>query len=93
MFAVGAGGGCLDIFFSQLSFLSSFFLSLGDGPIQTEILFQRVVKPITTNQPTTEIFFIYKQITRDSSPIYGASAVSIFVLFLFLNYCGRRSLK
>ena len=28
--AVGAGGGCLD---SRLSFLSSFFLSLGDGPI------------------------------------------------------------
>ena len=31
--AVGAGGGCLDIFFSYLSFLSSFSLSLGDGSI------------------------------------------------------------
>ena len=31
--AVGAGWGCLDIFFSQLSFLSSFSLSLGAGPI------------------------------------------------------------
>ena len=31
--AVGAGGCCLDIFFSHLSFLSSFSLSLGDGPI------------------------------------------------------------
>ena len=36
--AVGAGGGCLDIFtllypFSPFSFLSSFSLSLGDGPI------------------------------------------------------------
>ena len=30
--AVGAGGGCLDIF-PLLSFLSSFSLSLGDGPI------------------------------------------------------------
>ena len=30
--AVGAGGGCSDIF-SQLSFLLSFSLSLGDGPI------------------------------------------------------------
>ena len=30
---VGAGGGCLDIFFSHLSFLFSFSLSLGDGPI------------------------------------------------------------
>ena len=31
--AVGAGGGGLDIFFSHLSFLFSFSLSLGDGPI------------------------------------------------------------
>ena len=34
--AVGAGGGCLDIFghfYSRLAFLSSFSLSLGDGPI------------------------------------------------------------
>ena len=31
--AVGAGGGCLDIFYSHLSFLFSFSLSLGDGPI------------------------------------------------------------
>ena len=29
---IGAGGGCLDIFFSHLSFLSSFSFSLGDGP-------------------------------------------------------------
>ena len=41
-FAVGAGGGCLDFFFS----------SPGDGPKQTEILSQRAVKPKTTNQPT-----------------------------------------
>ena len=32
-FVVGAGGGGLDIFFSHLSFLTSFSLSLGDGPI------------------------------------------------------------
>ena len=31
--AVGAGGGCLDIFFSRLSFLFSVSHSLGDGPI------------------------------------------------------------
>ena len=31
--AVGAGWGCLDIFYSPLSFLSSFSLSLGRGPI------------------------------------------------------------
>ena len=50
--AVGAGGGCLDIFFSHLSFLFSFSLSLKDDLIETEILSQRAVKPITTNQPT-----------------------------------------
>ena len=31
--AVGAGGGCFDIFFSRLSFLFSFYHSLGDGTI------------------------------------------------------------
>ena len=31
--AVGAGGGCLDMFYSHLPFLFSFSLSLGDGPI------------------------------------------------------------
>ena len=30
---VGAGGGCLALFYSHLSFSSSFSLSLGDGPI------------------------------------------------------------
>ena len=30
--AVGVGGGCMDIF-THLFFLSSFSLSLGDGPI------------------------------------------------------------
>ena len=30
-------------------------LSLGDGPIQTEILSQRAAKPKTTNQPTSLI--------------------------------------
>ena len=46
--AVGAGGGCLDIFFLVYHF-SSFSLSLGDGP--TEILSERAVKP-QNNQPT-----------------------------------------
>ena len=31
--AVGAGRGCLDIFYFHLSFLFSRSLSLGDGPI------------------------------------------------------------
>ena len=46
------GGGVVQTFFSRLSFFSSFSLSLGDGPILTEILSQRAVKPKTTNQPT-----------------------------------------
>ena len=50
-FAVGAGGGLFGHFYSSLFFLSSFSLSLGDCPIQTEILPQRAVKPKTTNQP------------------------------------------
>ena len=43
--AEGAGRGLFGHFFSHLSFLSSFSLSLGDGPIYTEILSQRAVKP------------------------------------------------
>ena len=46
------GWGLFGHFYSQLSFLSSFSLCLGDGPIYTEILSQRAVKPKTTNQPT-----------------------------------------
>ena len=50
--AVGAGGGCLDIFFSHLSNFSrfSFSISLGGGLIRTEILSQRADKPKTINQ-------------------------------------------
>ena len=50
--AVGAGGGCLDIF--SLIYIIS---SLGDGPIWTEILSQRAVKPKTTNQLNLLCFF------------------------------------
>ena len=52
--AVDAGGGCLDNFFSHLSFLSSFSLSLDDGP--TDILSERAVKPKTTNQPIIALY-------------------------------------
>ena len=45
------GWGLFGHFFSHLSLLFSFSLSLGDGPIKTEILSQRAVKPKTTNQP------------------------------------------
>ena len=43
----GVGGSCLDIF---LSLLSSFSCSLEEIPIWTEILFQRAVKPQSSNQ-------------------------------------------
>ena len=45
------GWGLFGYFTLRLSFLFSYSLSLGDGPIQTEILSQRAVKPKTTNQP------------------------------------------
>ena len=43
--------GLFGHFFSHLSFLVSFSLSLGNGPIQTEIQSRRAIKPKTTNQP------------------------------------------
>ena len=46
------GCGLFGHFYSHLSFLFSFSLSLGDGPIWTEMLSQRAVKRKTTNQPT-----------------------------------------
>ena len=50
--AVGAGGGCLEFLLSPILSLS---LSLGDGPIETEILSQRPLNPKQpTNQPTFE---------------------------------------
>ena len=58
--AVGAGGGCLDFFNSHLSFLFSFSLFLGDGPIKTELLSQRAVKPKTTNQPIMRYWHLIK---------------------------------
>ena len=54
--AVGAGGDGLDIFTLVYPF-SSLSLSLRDGPISTEILSQRVVKPKTTNRPPPLSFF------------------------------------
>ena len=51
MLTVRAGGGCLDIFSLVCHFFSFLTPSpLGEGPISTEILSQRAVKPNTTNQ-------------------------------------------
>ena len=59
--AVGAVG-VFGHFYSHLHFLFSFSLSLGDGPIYTEILSQRAVITKTTNQPTK--FQIYIEIRK-----------------------------
>ena len=45
--AVGAGGGCLDIFTLLYPFFSSFSLSPGDDPIQTE---QKYVHEVLVNR-------------------------------------------
>lgn len=43
------GRGLSEHFFAHLSFLSSFFRSLEDGPIYAEIQSPKAVKPRTTN--------------------------------------------
>ena len=48
----GCGWKWFGHFFSPLTVLSSFSLSLGDGPIVSEILSHRAVKTKTTDQPT-----------------------------------------
>ena len=66
------GWGLFGYFFSRLSFLTSFSFSLGDGPIETEILSQRVVKPNTTNQPTSgmpPIFFALQASRLSGQPV------------------------
>ena len=65
-------------FYSHLSFLFYFSLSVGDSSIKTEILSQRAVKPKTTNQPITGL------------AVFGDSAqtdkTSPAVEFLFFSY-------
>ena len=61
------GWGLFGHFFSCLSFLSSFSLSLGGGLIETEILSQRAVKPNSTNLPTNfslPVLTVYPETTN-----------------------------
>ena len=53
------GWGLFGHFFSSLSFLFSFSLSLGDGPIWTEILSKRAVKPKPTNQSSKAVLLLW----------------------------------
>ena len=52
--AVGAGGGCLDIFFSHLSFLSFFFLSLSLWETARYRLKYCLKGPLNPKQPTNQ---------------------------------------
>ena len=79
--AVGTGGVVLT-FFSPLSFLSSFSLSLGDDPIYTEILSQRAVKHKTNNQPTIDLEFLNAATAEHWHP----HSVLLFIFF-YSSYC------
>ena len=70
------GWGVFGHFFSHISFLFSFSLSLGDGPIWTGILSQRAVKPKTTNQLRQAVMFVY---------IYGTTGISCRLTELHAN--------
>ena len=79
--AVGEGWDCLDIFslFWLYSFLSP---SLGDSPIYTDILSQKVVKPKTINQAkSSRALNIYIKLTNNylfnSKTILFAETVSV----------------
>ena len=66
------GWGLFGHFLSHLSLLFSFSLSLGDGPIYTEILYQRAVKPKTTSQP-----FRLKLCRIDQCPLSASEHLTI----------------
>ena len=55
------GWGLFCHYFSLVYLFSFLSPSLGDGPIYTEILSQRAVKPKTTNQPIVS----FKDLTKN----------------------------
>ena len=71
--------GLFTQFYSHLSFLSSFSLSLGDGPIWTEILSQRAVKPKTACMPVNSSY-------RYFSHLFAEIANAVVVFFVFIVY-------
>ena len=79
------GWGWLGHFYSHLSFLSSFSLSLGDGSILTEILSQRAVKPKTTNQPNPTSWMIVGQGPIALAVGAGRGCLDIFTLLCPLS--------
>ena len=85
--AVGAGGGCLDIYYFVYHFSSSFSVSVGDVPIQTETLSQR---PFYKQEPTRNslkggyrsfgiffsfLFFFFFFFFEEKTPFYRARII------------------
>ena len=68
-------------FFSHLSFLSSFSLSLRDGSIKTKTLSQRAVKPKTTNKQINRLYGLLNtgQPYTDNIIISTQSDIAVFV--------------
>ena len=88
------GWGLFGHFFSRLSFLFSFSLSLEGGPIYTEILSQRAVKP-HNNQPTNLQLCII--VGKGPTALAIGAVVIVWTFFLssiislfFLPLSGRR---
>ena len=73
--AEGAGGGCLDIF-TLIYHFSSFSHSLTGGPIWTEILSQKAVKP---KQPT--ILLIWATVMQGPTVLAVGSDSGCLVIF------------
>ena len=91
--AVGARGVVWTFFLSSINSLLSLSLSLGDGPIKTEILSESVVKPKTTNQTYTRSHLLNfcrpwhtKLVKQDTKGLNVQSHTLISVLRFWL-YC------
>ena len=88
------GWGVVGTFFLYLSFLSSFSLSLGDGPMSTEILSQRAAKPKTTNQPSLSCLIELQECWLMNSCKQQAQNIkSYFVVVALLFYVHGKHLR
>ena len=67
----GAGGRCLDMFVSHLSFLTSFFLSLGDDPTLQYCRKGLLNPKQPTNQPTASKSMFMSEPNRTFLILHG----------------------
>ena len=81
--AVGAGVGLFGHFYSPLSFLFFFSLSLGDGLIWTEILSKRAAKPKTTT--TKQNFAVVPQYYVMSACLWSLAVCDHWNICPFCN--------